>query len=391
MVGEEQNNDQRSTFSGDDNSVQPHPAFGYDVNQFSQMKQSTNKRYQNDDEMSNKSEIETERYTKKAKYVENNSQDKEFKKQTTEFMLDKRLQLVEKQSINPKLLNYVVRLPKLFRILKHILGDIKGLEEDVEDLENDKERLKTLNQTGSGQDKKIKEVNEAVKKLFGDVIKIKEFLKDKSGNIESIEKLLQDTNEIANLFRCGNYNDFIYKIEQLRNAAFAIHRSEGFLEKDLKNKERQLIKELAFASPFEAREILDEYFPILKDIFKSMMSYEDIKNIVENYKVNRLGYIHKLDDKVDLYNESENDESEEHMTEEVENTDEKEADETEDEELNADNESEYEESEEYQPMMEEVENVDVNEKEEAEETADEDWNVDNGSDKSEDYQSIAEG
>ncbi len=288
MVGEEQNNDQRSTFSGDDKSVQPHPAFGYDVNQFSQIKQSTNKRYRSDDEMSDKSEIETERYTKKAKYVENNSQDKEFKKQTTEFMLDKRLQLVEKQSINPKLLNYVVRLPKLFRIIKYILGDIKGLEEDVEDLENDKERLKTLNQTGSGQDKKIKEVNEAVKQLFDDVIKIKEFLKDKSGNIESIEKLLQDTNEIANLFRCGNYNDFIYKIEQLRNAAFAIHRSEGFLEKDLKNKERQLIKELAFASLFEAREILDEYFPILKDIFKSMMDYEDIKNIVENYKVNRL-------------------------------------------------------------------------------------------------------
>ena len=51
-----------------------------------------------------------------------------------------------------------MRLPKLFRILKYILKDIKDLEEDVEDLENDKERLNTLNQTGSGQDKKIKEV-----------------------------------------------------------------------------------------------------------------------------------------------------------------------------------------------------------------------------------------
>ena len=65
VVGEEQNNDQRSTFSGDDKSVQPHPAFWYDVNQFSQIKQSTNKRNRSDDEMSDKSEMETERYTKK--------------------------------------------------------------------------------------------------------------------------------------------------------------------------------------------------------------------------------------------------------------------------------------------------------------------------------------
>ena len=240
-------------------------------------------------------------------------------------------------------MKYISRLPKLFEIVTFNLQQIEKLQDSVEDLENHNETSKYINQVGSGEYKQnIKKVNEDVKQLIDDIAEIKESLKGKNENIESVEKLLLDTDQIAELFRQGNYNDLIYNIEKLRNAAIAINRSEGILEKALKTKERTLIEELACASPFEAREILDVYFTILKDIFQSVVKHEDMKRMIEDYKVNRLGQSRYLLENVDsFYNESEN-----------------------------------EENNLYQPMTEEVYNTDDEENSAADETSDEEWNVD---------------
>ena len=79
----------------------------------------------------------------------------------------KALNEIGSQSISPKLMQYIVRLPKLFEI-------VMRLEDNVEDLENYKEKSKALNQIGSGEDKqKLKEFSKDIKQLFDDVTEIK--------------------------------------------------------------------------------------------------------------------------------------------------------------------------------------------------------------------------
>ena len=449
------------TYSYQEKSVEPHPAFGYDVNHLSQIKQSTNKRYRSDDEMSDKSEIETERYTKKARSVDESSrsnEDNEGTKRTDKTLeipvkrlesemkqvlvvfgmirddvddLDHRLQIVEKQKIDSKQLKYIELLPKAFDIINKNKKDIDGLEEDIDDLE---EATKTPRQVGAGQDpREIKEISRNVKHLFKELDIVKDFvnkvprqidvgqdqnkIKELSGNVRQIfkdlsivkgfitnkyismantERMYKDTLHISSLFREGKHNDIRYNIKKLRNAAIMV--SKGRLV-DLTEKEQELLEELFEASLFDATDLFDQNYELLKKIFTSIPSYELIRDLIKEAKKEQEGKTFKewLDEETPEQNvesESENNGSGEyqHMTEEVENSDEtEEADKTVDEEWNVDNVSENDESEEYQSMIEEVENTDVDEKEEeAEETSDEDLNVDNGSDKSEDYQSVTE-
>ena len=309
-----------------------HSAFGYDISKYSQGERA-DKRFCSDDEMSNESH---------RKHIEDNFQNsKDLLDQNVDFemisKLNKRLELAEKQSISPKLMKYIVRLPKLFKMVTYNLEDIEGLEDNVERLKNNKEKSKPLNQIGFGEDKKkIKDFSKDIKRLFDDVSEIKEFMKSrKYTDMENIEKMLDNCLLIKHLFGINNFDDLHFKTKELCNAAFML--SKGILERNLTKEEQDLVEKLSKASQFQAKDLLDNNYSILKSIFADMPNYEDTKSVVEELRQ-------------EYSNEGP-------TTQWSINTDAK-----------------NKEDEEYQPIIETVQNGE--EYSGADETSDEEWNVD---------------
>ena len=198
--------------------------------------------------------------------------------------MDRRLKIVEQQIIDPKLMKYVVRLPKMVKILIANLEDIKELEYNIEDLENYNKRSKTLRQNGSGEDKKkIKEFSKDIKQLFDDVNEMKEYIRNQKHTLmEGIEKMLYNCLLMKNLFEKNKLDDLRFKTKELCNAAFML--SKGILERKLTKEEQELVEELSKASQFQARDLLDENYSILKSIFVDMPDYDETRTAVEELR-----------------------------------------------------------------------------------------------------------
>ena len=290
---------------------------------------------------------------------------------------------------------------KIKRDQKHREWERKMEEEEAERKIKRNERRKQIlkDMEGSGF---LNGKHSTDKKLTTNPVSIgnERNLPNKTMYIENMEKVYEDCLLVKQLFEKDNYDVIQFKIKELSNAAFMV--SNGILERELTTEEQELMVELSNTSLFEAKDLLNENYTVLKTIFIDLPPYEDVRNIVKEIKkdlaeksIEEWVNEETPSKEWNVVSESENDESEQYqtMTGEVENTvEEEKSEETEDEESDVINESEeYDESEEYQPMIEEVTNTDVDEKEEE---ADEDWNADNksenGSDKHEDYQSATE-
>ena len=234
-------------------------------------------------------------------------------------------------------MKYIMRLPKLFKIVTYNLEDIEGLEDNVERLKNNKEKSKPLNQIGFGEDKKkIKDFSKDIKRLFDDVSEIKEFMKSrKYTDMENIEKMLDNCLLIKHLFGINNFDDLHFKTKELCNAAFML--SKGILERNLTKEEQDLVEKLSKASQFQAKDLLDNNYSILKSIFADMPNYEDTKSVVEELRQEYSNEGPTTQWSINTY-------------------------------------AKNKEDEEYQPIIETVQNGE--EYLGAEETSDEEWNVD---------------
>ena len=265
------------------NRENPHPAFGYDASKFAQ--EGERKRFRSDDEISDESNRSD---FKRAKHIDNVQDNKESVEQNFDFekinKMDRRLKIVEQQIIDPKLMKYVVRLPKMVKILVANLEDIKELEYNIEDLEKYNKRSETLRQIGSGEDeKKIKEFSKDIKQLFDDVNEMKEYIRNQKHTfMEGIEKLLHNCLLMKNLFENNKFDDLRFKTKELCNAAFML--SKGILERKLTKEEQELVEQLSKASQFQARDLLDENYSILKSIFVDMPDYDETRTAVEELR-----------------------------------------------------------------------------------------------------------
>ena len=261
----------------------PHPAFGYDASKFAQ--EGERKRFRSDDEISDESNRSD---FKRAKHIDNFQDNKGSVEQNFDFekinKMDRRLKIVEQQIIDPKLMKYVVRLPKMVKILVANLEDIKELEYNIEDLENYNKRSETLRQIGSGEDeKKIKEFSKDIKQLFDDVNEMKEYIRNQKHTLmEGIEKMLYNCLLMKNLFEKNKFDDLRFKTKELCNAAFML--SKGILERKLTKEEQELVEELSKASQFQARDLLDGNYSILKSIFVDMPDYDETRATVEELR-----------------------------------------------------------------------------------------------------------
>ena len=250
--------------------LQPHPAFGYDINQSRRIEDGdrTKKRYRSDEALSEESEIDHERYIKRAKSVDDNETSRD----------DKKVESLEKKIVT---LEKVVA--GLVRNIKKVPTEFRKVREDVDkELENYyrkyTEQLPTLFE-------QIIEVQRNFDKLIKNHRDFKEDLMRKDPkvirkDVENMETVFNNSLEIRNLFKDNKYDIIKFKIKKLRNAALTA--SKGLA--DVTEKERELLGDLSKASIFEAKNLLEQHYITLKSIFITLPPYENVKAIVTEVK-----------------------------------------------------------------------------------------------------------
>ena len=113
-------------------------------------------------------------------------------------------------------------------------------------------------------------------------LNIDEKEKYKTLYIEHAEKAFEDCLLMKHLFEVDNYNAIRFKIKELCNAAFMI--SKGILGRVLTTEEKYLLTDLLNASLFEAKDLLNDNYAILKTIYLEIPDYETVRITVKNMR-----------------------------------------------------------------------------------------------------------
>ena len=109
---------------------------------------------------------------------------------------------------------YIERLPKL-------LHDVKDLEKEMSEIQN-RDLPQDSEMLGSGVEdrNKIEELSDDIDILFIKMLDFEDNNKKKAERIEYMEKAIDNTLQMIDLFKNRMYSDIKYKIKELRNAAF---------------------------------------------------------------------------------------------------------------------------------------------------------------------------
>ena len=283
-----------------------------------------NMEYRLDNNLFKNSVIQNESYSKDSAYKDDSSQNEiifqnnkllpyierlpKLFRITTDLLNDiKYLKKVVKQKQNIPSFNriiskmkYIERLPKLFKITGNVLNDVKDLEKDVNEIQSEN-IASNVKMSGSGIENKnkINELNNDINHLFIKIMELEDSVENKSIGFEYLEKIFDNTLLIVELFRNNMYSDIKYKIKELRNAALLtlkILNGTKLLDKD----NEKLLHSLVNGSIFDGKELLEKNIKSLDTIFSYLPSEEDFIEVVKELKGSK-----NIDDDVENNNSSE--------------------------------------------------------------------------------------
>ena len=203
--------------------------------------------------------------------------------------LKKAVSMRQKQNISSvnriiSKMKYIERLPKLFKITGDILNDVKDLEEDVSEIQSENNASHS-EMSGSGKENKnkINELSDDIDRLFIKIAELEGTIEKYPTDTEYIEKVIDNTLQIIELFKNNMYSDIKYKIKELRNAAlFALKTLKR--AKALGNDDEKLLHSLVNASIFDGKELLEKNVKSLDTIFSNLPSEEEFMQVVKELK-----------------------------------------------------------------------------------------------------------
>lgn len=215
-------------------------------------------------------------------------------------------------------IKYIEKLPKLTKITGNILNDVKRLEEEVNEMQstNIASNSKML---GNGQVdiNRINEISDDIDDLYLNINELDGFLKKKSGGIDYLEKVFDNTLQIIELFKNKMYSEIKYKIKELRNAALLalnIFKKTKQLGKD----KEDLLQELINASIFEGKDLLNDNIESLRTIFLYLPE-EELMEAIKEIKESELS---DTDDNNNAdSDQNEYEDAEEHIVQRLSDTD----------------------------------------------------------------------
>ena len=182
------------------------------------------------------------------------------------------------------MMKYIERLPKLFRITGSVMNDVKDLQKDVSMLQT-QDFSSSSQMAGSGQEnsKKIIELTDDVDDLFLNINELESLIQKKSGGIEYLEKVFDNTLQISELFKNKMYSELKYKIKELRNAAML---ALNFLKRarQLGKDDENLLHKLVNSSIFEGKDLLNNNMESLHAIFSNLPDEEDLIQTIKEIK-----------------------------------------------------------------------------------------------------------
>ena len=181
-------------------------------------------------------------------------------------------------------MKYIERLPKLFKITGDVLNDVKDLEEDVSEIQSENNASHS-EMSGSGKENKnkINELSDDIDRLFIKIAELEGTIEKYPSDTEYMEKVIDNTLQIIELFKNNMYSDIKYKIKELRNAAlFALKTLKR--AKALGNDDEKLLHSLVNASIFDGKELLEKNVKSLDTIFSNLPSEEEFMQVVKELK-----------------------------------------------------------------------------------------------------------
>ena len=206
------------------------------------------------------------------------------------------------------MMKYIERLPKLFRITGSVMNDVKDLQKDVSMLQTqDFSSSSQMAGSGQGNSKKIIELTDDVDDLFLNINELESLIQKKSGGIEYLEKVFDNTLQISELFKNKMYSELKYKIKELRNAAMLALK---FLKRarQLGKDDENLLHKLVNSSIFEGKDLLNNNMESLHAIFSNLPNEEDLIYTIKEIKDSESRGYDDSTDEVD--DESDNEERE---------------------------------------------------------------------------------